>query len=510
MDDKNLDLMRVTIERDLERLRNEVARATGDLETFKSQLVQQVADAKVQIGDQAVDKMYKVFTEFRSWALLGVALLVTVGGMSFYQFYTGARQTIETKITDWLSFDKKGALLKESLESIRMRVVLDSLVTRVVRGSMTGSYRSPLELSQAEKSRLISYMLDPDTSESDFRDGARVLGANIGMFYFGVDPRLDELISKTMSRFEVDSFRPRALLDSLSRYQGIGSYALAILNAKNVPNDLRFSAFKALKGMFSGEAEKYAAAHLLEEQYAPLQDELAKSLAAKEQAVRLVDAWLAKKIEIGGGAIAHVMLADSLVSEIPSLNLSTEIDPLHRKWMVGRAAAMLAFAISEGAKLAYDDSSYPRVTLGFRLADRTTFLGLYQLFDRSEPFMEAVTRAASSAGISPDVFVRALTTKGARGEVFGMRAILNTAKLVGVSFGTIDATTTMGSILLVSNDKSTTPSITASFRSRDGNWVTDQIKSCNGLYDAKLSFAYDEAVLRMAQNSFKFEFENGF
>lgn len=66
MDDKNLDLMRVTIERDLERLRNEVARATGDLESFKSQLVQQVADAKVQIGDQAVDKMYKVFTEFRS------------------------------------------------------------------------------------------------------------------------------------------------------------------------------------------------------------------------------------------------------------------------------------------------------------------------------------------------------------------------------------------------------------------------------------------------------------
>ncbi|WP_159069222.1 hypothetical protein [Burkholderia metallica] len=510
MDDKNLDLMRLTIERDLERLRNEVARATGDLETFKSQLVQQVADAKVQIGDQAVDKMYKVFTEFRSWAVLGIALLVTVGGMSFYQFYTGARQTIETKITDWLSFDKKGALLKESLESIRMRVVLDSLVTRVVRGSMTGSYRNPLELSQAEKSRLISYMLDPDTSESDFRDGARVLGASIGMFYFGTDPKFDELISKTMSRFEVDSFRPRALLDSLSRYQGIGGYALAILNAKNVPNDLRFSAFRALKGISSAEAEKYATAHLLNEQYAPLQDEQAKSLVAEEQAQGIVDAWLANKAKAGSSAIARTMLADSLVSQIPSLNFSMETNPLHRKWMMNRAASMLVAAISEGAKLDYDDSSYPRVTLGFRQVDRTTFMGLYQLFDRSESFMEAVTRAASSAGVTPDVFVRALTTKGTRGEVFGLRVILNSAKLVGASFGSIDAATTMGSVLLVSNDKSATPSITASFRSRDGNWVTDEVKSFNGLYDAAISFAYDESVLRMAQNSFKFEFENSF
>ncbi|MNR28968.1 hypothetical protein D3C85_1463200 [compost metagenome] len=77
--------------------------------------MQQVADAKVQIGEKAIEKMSRVFAEFRSWAVLCAALVFAGGGFGFYQLYTGAGKIIESKINDWLSFEKKGALLKESL-----------------------------------------------------------------------------------------------------------------------------------------------------------------------------------------------------------------------------------------------------------------------------------------------------------------------------------------------------------------------------------------------------------
>jgi hypothetical protein len=69
VDERNLDLVRLTVERELERVRAEVASAKAELEAIKAGLTQQVADAKVQIGDQAMDKMQKVFAEFRACAI---------------------------------------------------------------------------------------------------------------------------------------------------------------------------------------------------------------------------------------------------------------------------------------------------------------------------------------------------------------------------------------------------------------------------------------------------------
>ncbi|CAJ0784049.1 hypothetical protein [Ralstonia chuxiongensis] len=76
MNESNMDLMRLTMERDLERMKAEVASAKAELEAVKAGLTQQVADAKVQIGDHAIDKIHKIL-------LLGIALVVTVGGFSF-------------------------------------------------------------------------------------------------------------------------------------------------------------------------------------------------------------------------------------------------------------------------------------------------------------------------------------------------------------------------------------------------------------------------------------------
>lgn len=495
MDDTKLDLARLTIERELERMRGEVANAKAELETFKNSVAQQVSDAKVQIGDQAIDKMSKAFTEFRAWVLLGIALLVTVGGASAYQLYTGVRQIIESKVTDWLSFEKKGALLKESLESIRMRVVLDALVIRMERLSLSGTYRNQLELSAAEKSRLVAYMLDPDTSEIDFRDGARVLGAHIGLFYPGIDTKLDELLSKTMSRFQVDSYRPRVLLQTLKRYQGIGHYASAILKSEEVPNDLRESAFVALIEFFGEDARRYAMAHLLNEEHRPLQEAEARVLVGEEKAAGLINQWLMKKSARGEGIGAQVMLADSLASRISSIST----DAAHQKWLTDRAASLLVTAISKGAKLHYDDSFFPRVDLRFQTDGSAGFRQADRLFADNKSLMPAMVRTASSTGLPAETFVRALTTKGTRGEVFGLRIVLHAASLTGKTFGTIGATNVAGPLLLIADDKASVPSIEVSFRAKDGRWITDRVISFSNLYSADFSFAYDEAVLQMAR-----------
>lgn len=491
MNESSMDLMRLTMERDLERMKGEVANAKAELEAVKAGLAQQVADAKVQIGDHAIDKMYKVL-------LLGIALVVTVGGFSFYQLYAGARQTIESKITDWLSFDKKGALLKDSLEDIRMRVVLDGAVTRMTRSAISGAFHGPLEFTAAEKSRLVTYILDPNVSEMDFRDGARVLAAHIGLFYRGTDTKIDDLLSKTMSRFRVDSYRPVVLLQTLKHYPSIGHYASRILESKDIPNDLREAAFNALTESSVDQARKYAMEHLLDEQDPSLQIGEARALVGWQAAQGLIDQWLAKQVAKKSERIAaQVMLADSLSSQISPLSY----DDSQRKWKTDRTAALLVSAIVNGAKLNFNSRAYPKVDLGFQVDE--VAIGIRQpqvLFDRSNTLMAAMAKTASSASVPAETFVRALTTSGTRGEIFGLSVVLNSASLTGETFGAIDAASTAGPLLLVASDNASTPSVQVSFRAKDGRWVTDQVKSFRNLYSADLAFAYDEGVLQMARS----------
>jgi hypothetical protein len=500
MDNHKLNVTNLINEREFERMKAELSAARIELESFKSDLVQQVADAKVQIGDQALEKMSKAFSEFRLWAAFFIVVGGAVVGLSFYQIYSVARQTIETKITDWLSFDKKGALLKDSLEQIRTRVVLDGLVTKMTRNGTSSSYIGRLELSESEKSRLVAFMLEPETSETDFRDGARVLEAYIGPFYFVADSKLDELLSKTLTgAIEKDSARPIALLESLKRYPGIALYAKAILAIDGVPDRLRMSSFSALAAQFGNEAKEYAAKHLLTEKNSFLQEAEAKVLADDPNAQPTIDKWLLAQSKLGKAAEAKLLLVDSLAARISGSGPS--FDAEGQKFIVERTAQLLIEAIRDGANLVYEDTFYPSVSLGMRYDKGRTFLRTPETFiDRKPQLMESVTRLAKSSNLAPEAFVRSFTSKGERGEMFGLRANLNSATLTGEAFGPIDARSVAGPVLLVADDKSKDSPIAVSFRSKEGAWVTDKVKSFQNFYSASLDFAYDQTVIQMARS----------
>ncbi|CAJ0784032.1 hypothetical protein R8510_05205 [Ralstonia chuxiongensis] len=121
------------------------------------------------------------------------------------------------------------------------------------------------------------------------------------------------------------------------------------------------------------------------------------------------------------------MLADSLASQISSLSF----DASQQKWVTDRAAALLVSAISKGAKLKFDDGLYPRVDLGFRTNATTGFRQPETLFEQSKTLMASMVKLASSSGVSAETFVRALTTSGTRGEIFGLGVVLNSASLTG-------------------------------------------------------------------------------
>jgi hypothetical protein len=93
------------------------------------------------------------------------------------------------------------------------------------------------------------------------------------------------------------------------------------------------------------------------------------------------------------------------------------------------------------------------VILGFRTDGTAGFRQPEQLFGDSKTLMAAMLKTASSVSVPAEIFVRALTTKGTHGEVFGLRVIPNSASLIGETFGTIDAMSVAGSLLLVADDK---------------------------------------------------------
>ena len=135
-----------------------------------------LAEAKATIGDHALDRMSKALSEFRNIALAAAAVLTTFGALSYFQLQSQVFKTVTAKLDDWLALDKPGSLARTSLETARARTELDAFVVKLERADLTG-HDDPLQLSEADKGRLVSYLMDSSTSLSDFRDGVVVLGS---------------------------------------------------------------------------------------------------------------------------------------------------------------------------------------------------------------------------------------------------------------------------------------------------------------------------------------------
>ncbi|MCU6433674.1 hypothetical protein LPB67_07765 [Undibacterium sp. Jales W-56] len=163
----DLELFRLKTELDIEKSKSEleefksklfeqIANATNEFGKLKTELVEQVANAKVDIGKHAIDEMSKAFGFFRISILVAIGLVLTLGGLSYISVDSTVRKIVDAKLNDWLSFEKKGAILKDSLEQVRMKTALDSLVIRLARNKADDRPNFQFEISELEKNRLIA------------------------------------------------------------------------------------------------------------------------------------------------------------------------------------------------------------------------------------------------------------------------------------------------------------------------------------------------------------------
>ncbi len=488
MDQKDLDIARLTIESKLQASKTE-------LEQLKAELAKQVAEARIAIGDTAIDKMSKAFTEFRNWMGVGALILGISGFFGYQNLASNVEKTVSSRIDAWLSFEKKGAILKDTLETERMRVTMDALVVRLERAKLAEHYAPELELADSEKSRLVAYMLEPTTSDLDFRDGTRVLAGHFGPFFFGDDPKVDELFAAYVAPNRSNPFRLNILLQTLKGYRPAAAYAQAILDHPELPGNDRQVALRALESTDSTAAEAYARAHLGTETFAALAQEEAEVLATLPADQAKVDTWLGKQSGPDAGIRPALILADK-IAPLADSSLGFA-DPASKDWAIKRTAALVVTAIQNGARVVVNDSMNER-SLAFRGQVAWGIENPEILFDKNDLLLKAIADTANARRIAPQVLVSALTTKSSRGEIFALQANLNKASLTGATFGTIDSSTAASPVMLMAIG-GTNP-MQASFRSRDGRWIEDRITSFQRFQDATLHFAYDEAFLQLARS----------
>ncbi len=209
----------------------------------------------------------------------------------------------------------------------------------------------------------------------------------------------------------------------------------------------------------------------------------------------LVDGWL------NAHARTDVSTYVELVNTIaPSLSSSFDYRPNQRQqrlWLRQRATGLLVQSLKMGASLVASDSSDVGRELGFELDNSASYL-FYPgaLFVRDDTFAKDLADTAAKAALAPERFVAGMTARSNRGEIFGLQVDTTGLELTGETFGRIDATTVAGSVLLVSLGGP--HPVQASFRAKDGRWVTDRITAFPRFYGTGIRFSYDEAFIQRA------------
>lgn len=486
-DDVN-ELSRVLMERDHER-------AKGELEKFKSELTMMVAQAKVDIGDAAVQRMSSAIGLLYRSVAVALAILAGLGGVGYFTASSSVKLAIDTKINDWLSFESKGSILKASLEKIRMRVVLDALVTKLARQKVDAHPDPYFSLSELERSRLVAYMQDSETDLSDFRDCARVLSASFGKF--GVRYYLnavDQMLKSVMNGSDFQNEKRDILLTSLKGYPGLYPYAMQVLQSKDAPNGWKTDAFDVVAEFQPKDAVAYAEANLVKEEDVSFQAKMAQLLVNQAHSASL-EQWLSSQLRTDSGALSWAAAADTVAPYINGFERSEAESAI----AVKRSAGYLFTAIEHGVRLSNCSIFSGKADLCFEKMRRSRAVTRPTSLFRNDAILAEVSRLAEKRNFAPAQLVAALTATGPRQEIYGIQVELGSATLMTKNFGKVDRGSAQGTILLASGPegpKDEAGAVYISFRASDGRWIRDVVTGYSGFYDAKLRFAFDETSIQ--------------
>lgn len=230
-----------------------IAKSLEELRQLDRNYASQIAQTKYELSKEIIEQANAPIA--RAVSVLTVIMVVVLAGGSALTFFVSSnlQSSFETlmkqRVESWLSLDDENSVASSTRDSYRTRALLDSYMIQLVRRKARGESMVNLHFKKGDEKRLLSIVESPDSDAADFYDALRLLSASRGEWGFSSrDDDVSRRLRKLFGEPEFDSARKLDILEIMSRDRGLLPVAIAFVENKQQPEEIRYQSFKMLKG----------------------------------------------------------------------------------------------------------------------------------------------------------------------------------------------------------------------------------------------------------------------
>jgi hypothetical protein len=476
--------------------------ASKELSDTRIAVAKEIADAKKDIGELAVQRTLSIFTEGRNavfgFLALGLTILVTSGLIGYSSLKSGVTAFVDAKVREWMSVSTPNSPVKETLEKLRNDAVLDALSIKLDREGYNEQSQLPsFNLSEDEKSRLCQVMLDPDTSDSAFQDASRLIEASKAPFAGDDDDlQLKDVIDVVMRDSKYSNRKRFIVFENLWREPALLNASFGALDEKGIPDAWALYAFKNISKHIPQKAETYAI-KMLSSQGQGNQRVAADFLAANDPLNPALLSWLndiRSKGTLDYPVTRAALATEMMTARVGASSFSTEDHNATLSPAVQSAAAELLYeAIHDGVHLRISrfDPDPVNVAWEHTVKNSTHFerLERAQLFFDNDSLLTAVLSKSSDSTDELAKMISALEVPDGQNYLASIQLTLPVNGWLEAQDRTrITTAMAIGSIRL----SMASGQLTATWREPDGKFMSAKILSGSRLTGAHYNYSTDQ------------------
>lgn len=476
----------------------------NNLTDTKISVATEIANAKKEIGELAVQRTLSVFTEARNVVIaigaLAIPVIVGSGLVGYNSLKSSTTAFVDAKVREWMSVSMPNSPVKATLEKLRNDAVVDALSIKLDRQTYGNQPAlSRVELSADEKSRLCQVMLNPETSDSSFQDAARLIEASKGLFAgYDNDLQLSDVIKAVLQDGKYSERKRYIIFENLWRERALLGASLAVLDKKEIPDEWALYAFKNVARHTPGNAEPYAI-RMLNSQELGNQRAAADYLATNDPLNPDLRKWLdglRVKRDADYPVIAASLGATMVALSNALLPASGSPYPASNPAVQSAAAGVLYDAVRNGAVLRISRFGAEPETVEWEHAIKASTR--LNPLDRPKAYFEndtLLTAVLSNGGNNVDMLstlVSALEVGDGQNYLASIQVTLPTTGWLEVDGGTkLTPGTVVGGIRLTI----VSGTLTAIWRAPNGQFISAKVLPGSNLSGAHYSYLADEPRL---------------
>lgn len=258
------EINKLLIEREFLRYKSELDKIKEENLRLQQLVADRIDLAKSEITESAINKTMGVIEHTKKWLI--VIFLITGFFISAASFF-GVKSIIDKlalyytdKVNSWLRFDDDNSGGRKALEEIRTRALLDSYSIRLSRQGNNTSFS--IKLTNSETERLMTIILDPKISDSDFIDALNVVIASksfLGWKFIEDDINIKN-ISDIIGNPNFSERKRGVVFDKLSWSRSLLRWSLSILDNPDISysESMQMAAFDNVRHFDEKRAKEFA------------------------------------------------------------------------------------------------------------------------------------------------------------------------------------------------------------------------------------------------------------